>query len=285
MAPHVRFVARGLLATTEAANLTPPFSQTLCDAVVLLADVSGFSALEERFEATQSGKQFSELLNGVLGSIELEVLDAGGEVVHLAGDALICVFAPDLNRRSTRETYDAVRTCALRIIRTFAQVHSVQQPGISVHGGFARGDITVVHLRDGETRRHLTVCGDAIERAVLLLDRSQRGEFLGAFHREHARGRPNYRDHCNHETLTVQTAVAERIGVAIKPRSAAILTGAPAAALEKLYCPEFFRSAHKETAATGIYAASSYILSTLLRGTMWTPWTSSFLMPHTTPYA
>eukprot|EP00227_Mantoniella_beaufortii_P002687 CAMPEP_0197615286 /NCGR_PEP_ID=MMETSP1326-20131121/59954_1 /TAXON_ID=1155430 /ORGANISM="Genus nov. species nov., Strain RCC2288" /LENGTH=407 /DNA_ID=CAMNT_0043184167 /DNA_START=153 /DNA_END=1374 /DNA_ORIENTATION=- len=145
------------------------------EAAVFIADVSGFSALERRAETAGLADSFAELVNDVLGGVERLTWDLGGCVVHTAGDALICVFPPVDGHPDG--AIALAEECARRVLHEFETVHRPREATFSVHGGIARGGLTVLHLGTPE-RRHLTVCGPALRSAAELVDKSRRGEVL-----------------------------------------------------------------------------------------------------------
>ena len=174
-----------LLALLPSADAdVVPRSDELGDgAAVFIVDVSGFSALQRRAEEAQAGSaspaardSFAELFKDVLGGVERLLWDLGGCVVHTVGDALICVFPPV-------EGYPdgaiaLAEECARRVLQQFDTTkHRPREPSLSVHGGIARGGLTVLHLGTPE-RRHLTVCGPALRSAASLVDKARRGEVL-----------------------------------------------------------------------------------------------------------
>lgn len=77
----------------------------------------------------------------------------------------------------------------------FADEYMAMEPALNVHGAVGCGELMVVHLAGGrrapyrggvqgeqestrDARRHLTVCGEALDRAVKLESASLKGEFL-----------------------------------------------------------------------------------------------------------
>ena len=143
-----------------------PRAEEVRDAAILIADVSGFSAVEaaeERRAGRDGTDRFSETVNAVLGGLEAVVHAGGGEVMHVAGDALICLF---------HAGQTPAEACAENLQRAFDdiadQVRRDTGLAFSLHGGVGGGGATLLHLGN-HSRRQFTVCGRALARAVDLL--------------------------------------------------------------------------------------------------------------------
>ena len=147
-------------------------------AAVLIADVSGFSAAERNAGASGIDR-FSEALNAVLGGLEALVRAHHGAVVHVAGDALICVWVPPCDPLSTSSTaFASAVVCAGTMLYHFdriaASVDGLIGTPLSMHGSVATGEAQVLHL--GGSAKQLTLCGPALERAVEMLAATERGQ-------------------------------------------------------------------------------------------------------------
>lgn len=60
---------------------------------VLFADVSGFTALSEKYQTLENGaSKLSMILNFYLGTMVQEILSHGGDIIKYAGDAFIATF-------------------------------------------------------------------------------------------------------------------------------------------------------------------------------------------------
>ena len=144
-----RGVPARLLALLPAADahVVPRSDELGDDAAVFIADVSGFTALEQKAETGGVADSFAELVNDVLGGVERLTWALGGCVVHTAGDALICVFPPVDGIPDG--AIALAEECARRVLHEFETVHRPREATLSVHGGVARGGLTVLHLGRG----------------------------------------------------------------------------------------------------------------------------------------
>lgn len=148
-----------LNGTTQAEG--PPRVVKLRMAAVFIADISGFSRLENVFEgATNLGVDtFSSLLNSVLGGIEAVVWSLGGCVVHVAGDALICVFAGDSDEANDDDDdaehaiMEAAEEAARRTIGAFESVFKKMESRLDIHGAVSWGSLDVIRLASTQARR------------------------------------------------------------------------------------------------------------------------------------
>ena len=139
----------------------PPRVMKLRMAAVFIADISGFSRLENVFEgATNLGVDtFSALLNSVLGGIEAVVWSLGGCVVHVAGDALICVFTGDSDDANDDEDdaehaiMEAAEEAARRTIGAFESVFKKMESRLEIHGAVSWGSLDVIRLASQQDAR------------------------------------------------------------------------------------------------------------------------------------
>lgn len=158
-----------LNGTTQAEG--PPRVVKLRMAAVFIADISGFSRLENVFEgATNLGVDtFSSLLNSVLGGIEAVVWSLGGCVVHVAGDALICVFAGDSDEASDDDDdaehaiMEAAEEAARRTIGAFESVFKKMESRLDIHGAVSWGSLDVIRLASTQARPQ---CNDDMDGSV-----------------------------------------------------------------------------------------------------------------------
>jgi predicted ATPase/class 3 adenylate cyclase len=170
--------AIGLLRAHKSVGNLPLTEQT--DAIILFADVAGFTAMAESLAG--SGSYGTERLTSVINrwfAVTAEaIITAGGSVVDFAGDALIGMFrytsesAPAVARRATR--------CAEIIRQATASIGPVPTPdgqrSLAIRVGLAAGPLLVMVLGDPATRLQHLVAGPALDQAVEALHRAERGE-------------------------------------------------------------------------------------------------------------
>lgn len=99
---------RGVVAAAPAGDTV--------DAVVLLADVSGFTALTERLaeSGTDGAEKLSEILNARFSGLIEMLVHHGGDITHFAGDAIVAIWrlAP---AGSLAQAVRQAATCALAL--------------------------------------------------------------------------------------------------------------------------------------------------------------------------
>lgn len=172
-------VLRLLLTTDNVSN--PPATQRV-EAVVLYADVVGFTALTESFAGSGSygTEQLTRIINRWFEVTADAIVGAGGSVVDFAGDALVGMFdytpetAGPVARRAIR--------CAERIREATASVVPVSTPGgarsLTIRVGMAAGPLVLMLLGDPETRLQHLIAGPALDDAIDALHRADRGEIV-----------------------------------------------------------------------------------------------------------
>ncbi|WP_436532540.1 tetratricopeptide repeat protein [Actinoplanes sp. HUAS TT8] len=169
-----------LLRTAESVG-NPPIIQRE-DAVVLFADVAGFTAMAESLAG--SGSYGTERLTSVINrwfAVTAEAITtAGGSVVDFAGDALVGIF------RHTAESAPAVARraihCAELIREATSSVTPVPTPNgrrsLAIRVGLATGSLRLMVLGDPAIRLQHLVAGPALEQAVAALHRAERDEIV-----------------------------------------------------------------------------------------------------------
>ena len=133
-------------------------------AVVLFADISGFTALTERLAGTgPSGvEELTELLNGCFGDLVQLVADHGGDVVKFAGDALLGLWPADEDLPAL--TAQAA-SCALTMQRILHANELAAGTLLSIRIGIGAGPLTAAHLGGERGRWEFVVGGPAVIQA------------------------------------------------------------------------------------------------------------------------
>jgi class 3 adenylate cyclase/tetratricopeptide (TPR) repeat protein len=153
--------ARRLVGRQEA--LREPVGEQL-NAVVLFADISGFTALTERLAQTGPGgvEELTELLNGCFGELVRLVADYGGDVVRFAGDALLALWPgeADLPAVTARAAH-----CGLAMQQVLHASEPAAGTRLSVRVGIGAGQVSAAHLGGVRSRWEFVVGGPAITQA------------------------------------------------------------------------------------------------------------------------
>ena len=65
----------------------------MTNGVLLFADVSGFTALTERYSKHREGVSgLTDALNGYISKICQRILESGGDILKFAGDAILALW-------------------------------------------------------------------------------------------------------------------------------------------------------------------------------------------------
>ncbi|WP_164842445.1 tetratricopeptide repeat protein [Actinoplanes solisilvae] len=169
-----------LLLTADSVS-NPPVVQH-AEAVVLYADVVGFTALAESFAGSGSygTEQLTRIINHWFALTADAIAASGGSVVDFAGDALVGMFdytpatAATVARRAIR--------CAELIREATAAVVPVITPdgarSLTIRVGLASGQLLLMLLGDPATRLQHLIAGPALADAIDALHRAERGEIV-----------------------------------------------------------------------------------------------------------
>jgi predicted ATPase/class 3 adenylate cyclase len=169
-----------LFATVDGVD-NPPVVQRL-DAIVLFADVVGFTAMTESLSGAGNygTEQLTSIVNRWFAVTADAVADAGGSVVDFAGDALVGMFD------YTAESYPGVARRAIRCARVVREATSSVTPvdtpdgprSLTIRVGLACGPLLVMLVGHPEIRLQHLVAGPALDLAIEALHRAERGEIV-----------------------------------------------------------------------------------------------------------
>ncbi|MBI4953174.1 MAG: AAA family ATPase [Myxococcales bacterium] len=148
-------------------------SESLSGAI-LFADIAGFTAVTERLakDGPVGAERLAGLLNQYFGKFMAAVLDAGGDVLKLAGDSALVVW-----RRAPEEPLAA---CVRRATRTALQLQRVLTTvaAPSVEGdvtlatriAVCAGELAVLHVGGVYDRWEVVVAGPALRQIAVCAD-------------------------------------------------------------------------------------------------------------------
>jgi len=177
-------VVEYMLENTSVANevLAKNLQQTV-DGVILLADVSGYTALAETICEEQGDQRGVEVvvtkfLNKYFTRLVELVYEYGGDVVKFAGDAVLCIWKPqvpksvllqtDLKLRSVQikqifELYaQAATLCAIRAATGLKETTIVgdhKELALTLHCGLASGKISIFSVGGENCKKEILLTG------------------------------------------------------------------------------------------------------------------------------
>nr|AVV68759.1 soluble adenylyl cyclase 35 kDa variant [Oncorhynchus mykiss] len=136
--------------------------------VLLFADVSGFTNLTEKFSlSSKKGYGADELtrtLNSYIGEIVSHILDAGGDILNYAGDAILALWT--VERVQLSEVISLVVKCSLNIQDQCGVRETEVGCQLKVKIGISAGKLSKVTVGD-EISQYFVVIGRAVDEVRL----------------------------------------------------------------------------------------------------------------------
>lgn len=149
------------------------------DGVLMFVDISGFTAMTEKFSTAmymdRGAEQLVEILNYYISAIVEKVLLFGGDILKFAGDALLALWK--VERRQLKNFITVVIKCSLEIHGLFKSQKSEEGLDVRVKIGLAAGHITMLVFGD-ETRSFFLVIGQAVEDVRLAQNMAQMNDVI-----------------------------------------------------------------------------------------------------------
>ncbi|XP_012513197.1 PREDICTED: adenylate cyclase type 10 [Propithecus coquereli] len=134
------------------------------DGVLMFVDISGFTAMTEKFSTAmymdRGAEQLVEILNCYISAIVEKVLIYGGDILKFAGDALLAMWK--VERKQLKNIITVVIKCSLEIHGLFETQESEEGLDIQVKIGLAAGHISMLVFGD-ETRSYFLVMGQTVD--------------------------------------------------------------------------------------------------------------------------
>ncbi|XP_045694582.1 adenylate cyclase type 10 [Phyllostomus hastatus] len=148
------------------------------DGVLMFVDISGFTAMTEKFSTAmymdRGAEQLVEMLNHYISAIVEKVLLFGGDILKFAGDALLALWK--VERKQLKNIITVVVKCSLEIHQLFGAQES-EGLDVRVKIGLAAGHITMLVFGD-ETRNFFLVTGQAVDDVRLAQNMAQMNDVI-----------------------------------------------------------------------------------------------------------
>ncbi|XP_055480586.1 adenylate cyclase type 10 [Psammomys obesus] len=149
------------------------------DGVLMFVDISGFTAMTEKFSTAmymnRGAEQLVEILNYYISAIVEKVLIFGGDILKFAGDALLALWK--VERKQLKNIITVVIKCSLEIHGLFEAKEVEEGMDIRVKIGLAAGHITMLVFGD-ETRNYFLVIGQAVDDVRLAQNMAQMNDVI-----------------------------------------------------------------------------------------------------------
>ena len=134
---------------------------------LLLADISGFTAITERLAERGPGgaEELRGLLYGAFQPLLELIAGTGGDVLKFAGDALLaCWPAPpgDLDGRGLAAATAAAACCAEAMQAALGRYAAAERLPLALRIGVGAGEVVVLDVGGERERRELLVAGAAV---------------------------------------------------------------------------------------------------------------------------
>ena len=146
---------------------------------LLLADISGFTAITERLARRGSGG--AEALRGLLDGAFEPLLDliggTGGDVLKFAGDALLACWPAEGHdpERALGQATAAAAGCAQAMQAALDRFAAVKRLPLALRIGIGAGEVVVLDVGGERERRELLVAGAAVPQTTGAAERAQPG--------------------------------------------------------------------------------------------------------------
>ncbi|XP_053882135.1 adenylate cyclase type 10-like [Malaclemys terrapin pileata] len=178
-----------------------PFIESF-DGVLLFADISGFTALTEKFSTDTSldcgAEQLTQTLNHYVGDIVEKVLIYGGDILKFAGDALLALWR--VQRSQMSDIITLALKCSLRIQKEYGVRETEVGLKLQVKIGLSAGHISKVVVGDNK-HQYFLVLGRAVDEVRLAQNLAKASEVILS---------PNCWELCNRNMIEIETIKDQR---------------------------------------------------------------------------
>lgn len=160
----------------QPGPLRDPIGEEL-PAALLVADISGFTALAERLaqRGPAGAEDLSAMLNAAFGRMTATIAAHGGDTLKFAGDALLALWpAEDDLAGATRQAAQ----CGMALQAALGE--GLGEHALAIRIGVGAGPVSLLHLGGVYGRWELLVAGAAIMRTSAAAQRAAPGQVLAA---------------------------------------------------------------------------------------------------------
>ncbi len=166
---------------TDPASISAPISREF-QAVVLYADISGFTALTEQLaeRGPVGAEDLSRVLNAYFGRL-IDLFSAnGGDIVKFAGDALLVVWplGLEVSREALIQAVCQAASCALEAQQLMKNYQTEDGHRLYLKIGIGVGPLASIYLGGVFRRWEFILAGGPLEQVGLAESQSRAGEVI-----------------------------------------------------------------------------------------------------------
>ena len=175
------FLPETLIAHSMAGRLLPAQQAFAIQGqgVLLFADISGFTALAERFARNPQvgAEQLTDLLNYYFDGLIDQVTSHGGDIVKFAGDAMLILWTASSDQQAQLFAESAV-ACAHALQSVMSDYSGQRGESLSMKVAVSAGQIRQVYLGGLLDRREMILTGGAIAELGYANDHAKPGDVI-----------------------------------------------------------------------------------------------------------
>ncbi|HSH01614.1 MAG TPA: AAA family ATPase [Anaerolineae bacterium] len=172
-----RVIVEDMLTLGEPPN--DPSARQVA-AAVLVADISGFTALTEEFVArgSEGAEILSRQLNAYFGQLIDVILTLGGDIVKFAGDSLVAVWPGEESDEALLQASLRAAQCALLCQVQLRFFDAGEGQTLSLRLGVAVGEVLLARLGGVKGRWHAVLGGEPVQLATRALRLAEPGQVI-----------------------------------------------------------------------------------------------------------
>jgi class 3 adenylate cyclase/tetratricopeptide (TPR) repeat protein len=147
---------------------------------LLLADISGFTAITERLARRGPGgaEELRGLLDGAFGPLLELIATSGGDVLKFAGDALLACWPAEETDRALAAAAARAASCAQAMQAELHRFSVAQGLPLSLRIGVGAGELTVLDVGGARKRRELLVTGPVVPQTTAAAAAARPGQVV-----------------------------------------------------------------------------------------------------------
>ena len=170
---------RGALSAEPALAYSQSAETVEFYASVLMIDISGFTAMTEKFErlGPEGVEQLTSALDRHFGAMIAEVLGNGGEVSGISGDALLAYWPAD-HPAQYQATVQQALLCATKLQEKLTGAALDDDTQLEIHSALSAGHVSRLFVGGHDDHRLSVITGDPLSELGDMLPFAAAGDLI-----------------------------------------------------------------------------------------------------------